>query len=78
MAKLQETALGVVYAITCKICKDAQRDVQYFGESARTSFDRGLDHQNALVKRDLESPLVENLEEDHGDVHPSEDSRQFF
>ena len=60
------------------ICKESQKEVQYFGESARTSYDRGLDHQNALLKRDPESPLVEHLTDDHPEIDPSEDARGYF
>ena len=43
----------------------------YYGESARTCFDRGVKHLTALEKMDLESPLVEH----HAQDHPQEEPR---
>ena len=61
---------GIVYEIDCKICQRAGLEVKYYGESARTSFDRGVEHLNALDKHNKESPLVEHQEEDHPNVPP--------
>ena len=56
---------GIVYRITCMTCKQGGQDTVYIGESARTSWDRGVEHLYALEKGNLESPLVEHAEEDH-------------
>ena len=40
------------------------------GESARTAFDRGLEHFNALKTMNKESPLVEHSLEAHGNKVP--------
>ena len=39
---------GACYMITCITCKLERRDSRYFGETARTPYDRGLDHWNAF------------------------------
>ena len=62
---------GVVYQITCVICKEKGVETQYYGESARTCFDRGVEHLTALEKMNLESPLVEH----HFQDHPQEDPK---
>ena len=51
-------------------CKEENKETLYFGESARTCFDRGLEHQSAIDKLDKESPLVEHHVEDHPDHAP--------
>ena len=51
-------------------CKEENKETLYFGESARTCFDRGLEHQSAIDKLDKESPLVEHHVEDHPDQAP--------
>ena len=45
--------------------KESGRTVKYFGESSRTGYDRGLEHQRALANRDEESPLVEHMMNAH-------------
>ena len=51
--------------MTCRKCEEAGDKVQYVGESARTAFDRGFEHLEALRKGNQESPLVEHNEEAH-------------
>ena len=51
-------------------CKEKGVDTQYYGESARTSFDRGVEHLTALEKMNLESPLVEHHVHDHPQEGP--------
>ena len=65
----------IVYEIDCKICQRAGLEVKYYGETARTSFDRGIEHLNALDKQNKESPLVEHQEEDHPNVPPEFEMR---
>ena len=60
------TRQGVVYLMTCMKCKEEGRGAYYVGESARTPYDRGLEHLKAIRKGDMESPLVEHEEEYHG------------
>ena len=51
---------GIVYEINCRICQKSGLEVKYYGESARTSYDRGVEHLYALEKMNKESPLVEH------------------
>ena len=61
---------GCNYIITCMICKEQGNQVQYFGESARTPYDRGLEHLAALKAENIESPLWEHHTEDHNTEEP--------
>ena len=47
------------------------KKVQYFGESAWTPWDRGLEHFSALMNQNPESPLVEHMSEDHKNEAPN-------
>ena len=58
-------AQGANYTITCMICKENGLQVQYFGETSRTPFDRGLEHLSALGAKNPDSPLTEHMDEDH-------------
>ena len=51
---------GIVYSIICQGCKDGGKKAQYYGETARTSFIRGKEHQNQLEGEVQESPLWEH------------------
>ena len=66
---------GVVYEFHCNTCMDEGKQGHeigtYIGESARTAFDRGLEHEEAIRTLNPESPLVEHSMEAHGDRVPS-------
>ena len=49
-------------------CKEANTTSEYVGESARTLFNRGLEHWKALQSRNKESPLVEHEEKGHNGI----------
>ena len=61
---------NVTYRIDCQICKASGKETTYFGESARTMYDRGQEHLSALNSRDPNSVLVQHLEEHHSDMEP--------
>ena len=61
---------GANYTIECQNCKTNGLEVKYFGETARTPFDRGVEHLAALKNFNPESPLVEHAINDHGGVLP--------
>ena len=61
---------GITYRIDCMICKAEGRESTYFGESARTMFDRGSEHLSSLRSGDRDSALVQHMEEDHLDMEP--------
>ena len=39
---------GVLYTITCINCEEKGKKAQYWGEKARTAYDRGLEHLGRL------------------------------
>ena len=51
---------GAIYRIDCKICQRDGKSSCYFGETARTLFDRGLEQERAIKKMNEESPAVEH------------------
>ena len=51
---------GGLYRIDCLNCKTEEKQSTYFGESARTLYDRGTEHLAALRRGDPESVLVEH------------------
>ena len=58
---------GALYEIRCMGCKSLGKEMVYVGETARSCFDRGLEHWRALETSNQESPLVENCYQDHDD-----------
>ena len=60
---------GVLYEIVCPECKEQGRRTAYIGESARTAFDRGLQHLRAMEGGVDGHPLVDHYRVDHPD-HP--------
>ena len=65
------TTQGIVYFFDCIECKVQGKQSRYYGESARTSYDRGAEHLNAVINMDPASPLVEHHLEMHQDREPS-------
>ena len=51
--------------MTCLHCLETGRQSVYIGESARTAYDRGLEHLSAMKKMDEASPLVEHHLSEH-------------
>ena len=59
---------GVTYTIHCLECRKAGRDVEYVGETSRTTFERGSQHVNDLENEVSGKPLWEHVKEDHGGI----------
>ena len=64
---------GVVYSIMCKLCEAKGMKSVYFGESARTPFDRGQEQMSALDNQSEKSPLWNH----HREVHSVEEKPEF-
>ena len=56
---------NVVYKVNCLDCKVEGIQTDYFGETARATFDRSADHYRALESADINNPLVEHWKESH-------------
>ena len=54
-----------MYTLTCEECGARGIQACYFGESLRSSFLRGLDHQTTLKNKDDSSPLWKHSVEHH-------------
>ena len=56
-----------VYKMVCEECKSQGQVVEYYGESARSAFDRGAEHHQSLEAKDRSNPLVTYWQECHSD-----------
>ena len=57
---------NALYRLDCQLCKtEEQKTSVYVGETARTIFDRGLEHMKTHRSRNAESPLVEHENSEH-------------
>ena len=56
---------GAIYLMECRKCQEVGRNSYYVGETARTPYDRGLEHLTAVRKKNPDSPLVEHDGEHH-------------
>ena len=63
---------GVTYTIHCLECRRKGREVEYIGETARTVYDRGVEHLSDLLGKVKGKPLWEHASEDHeGELDPT-------
>ena len=62
-------AKNVLYRIDCLHCKAQEKTTTYIGESARTGYERWLEHKELIDQKSEESPVVEH----HLEAHPTED-----
>jgi hypothetical protein len=63
---------GVGYRQTCKQCKEKGVSATYEGETSRTGFQRGLEHDRDMSKKTEDSPLWK-----HSTIHHEEMSCKF-
>ena len=63
---------NILYQTSCIPCKSIGRASVYYGESARTAFERGLEHLSDFSKNAEESHMWRHVEEEHGDGEPVE------
>ena len=54
---------GVVYQCTCNVCEAEGKNAKYFGETARSMYERIQEHKKLIEKKSQESPVIENHEE---------------
>ena len=54
-----------LYRIECMTCGESEIKSEYIGKSARTLFDRGLEHLKAWKANNVEGPLVEHQQKCH-------------
>ena len=59
----------------CRRCKEEDKTTVYYGESARTPFDRGLNHLESMERLDPDHPVVNHYMEDHPGLEPACDMR---
>ena len=62
---------GALYTLECSQCKEEKKRSLYYGETARTPYDRGLNHGEAIRRGDPNHPIVAHYLEDHPGLEPS-------
>ena len=61
-------ALGITYTIHCLECRKNGVEVEYVGEIARTTYERGGEHLRDLQGKVAGKSLWKHVLEDHGGV----------
>ena len=54
---------GVVYPCTCNVCEAEGNKAKYFGETARSMYERIQEHKKLIDKKSQELPVIEHYEE---------------
>ena len=54
------------YSIVCNVCKEANIDSEYAGETGRNLYRRGLDYVSDVSKKRANKPLWKHVLEKHG------------
>ena len=63
---------NITYKTQCLLCHENGKVRQYFGESSRTGFERGQEHENDFLKHKEESHMFKHwLEEHPGNEKPT-------
>ena len=63
---------GVTYLTECRKCLAEGRKVRYLGETARTCYERGIEHQRDAVTEKELSHINGHREDKHPEDHPGE------
>ena len=66
IAKAACTTEGINYVIECRTCRENGTKRRYYGESSRSAFQRGIEHNKEIENGVLSHPLVAHFWEDHG------------
>ena len=59
---------GILYKTTCLQCKGTDKEASYIGESARSGYERGLDHQRDYESMELDSHMMKHQILSHGEL----------
>ena len=54
------TKQGAIYRNDCVFCQKAGKEACYYGETARTLYERGVEQERAIKRMNHESPAVEH------------------
>ena len=64
---------GAVYKVTCLSCKDKEEVAQYWGDTGRTCYDRGVEHLQGINSKSSNSTFWSH----HKEVHRESDPPRF-
>ena len=56
---------NITYKIVCQTCKNMKKDAHYIGETSRTAYVRGIEHQRDRVKMIEDSVLNKHDQNQH-------------
>ena len=59
---------GILYKTTCNQCKGTDKEASYIGESARSGYERGLNHQNDYDGMEFDSHMLKHQILSHGEL----------
>ena len=59
---------SVTYQTTCLVCKSDGIDRRYIGESARSAYERGVEHQTGYTSQSLDNHMFKHHQIDHQDA----------
>ena len=65
---------NILYKTTCLACKEKGKDVNYYGESARTAYERGKEHHNDYQALSDDSHMAKH----HVIEHPDKEGKLKF
>ena len=64
------TQESICYTLQCMTCRAAGKKCTYEGESSRSPYERGVEHQAAVDKGEADHPLVRHAWEHHRGRRP--------
>ena len=59
---------SITYQTTCLACKSDDIDRRYIGESARSAYERGVEHQTGYSSQSLDNHMFKHHQIDHPDA----------
>ena len=62
----------MTYLTWCRICKEKGKDSQYLGETSRTGFERGVEHEGNRRAEKEDSHMIEHILQEHPDTEEGE------
>ena len=64
---------NVTYLTWCRRCKEKGKDSQYLGETSRTGFERGIEHEGDRRAEKEDTHMIEHILQEHPDTEKGEE-----
>ena len=65
---------NIVYKITCRLCREKGKKMEYWGESSRSGYLRGKEHKKALEQLSDSSHMARHMKAAHPDTDLGDES----